>query len=56
MGKEGKYYQVVYEDGDSEELSERQLEGYMRLPPERGGVVVNQRLPNAVRENGKGKR
>ena len=34
MGKEGKYYQVVYEDGDSEELTEKELEEYVRLPPE----------------------
>ena len=56
LGKKGKYYQVVYEDGDSEELTEKQLGEYVRLPPERGGVIVNQRLPNAVRENGKRER
>ena len=34
-GKEGKYYQVRYDDGDKEDLTEAELGKYVRLPPVR---------------------
>jgi uncharacterized membrane protein len=37
MGKEGKYYQVRYEDGDREDLSEEELGELVPLPPPKKG-------------------
>ena len=48
MGKEGKYYQVRYEDGDREDLSEEELGELVPLPPPKEGGRRKVRLPQAV--------
>ena len=47
VGREGKYYQIQYEDGDREEMDEDDLGEYLELPGQSNTTKKRKGLPGS---------